>query len=121
MSVFALHAGDDCCDLITIGRRTGKLRQVEIWFGVIDDVLYLISGNGTGADWYRNACASNPATVVFGGVQVDCVVRPVTDADERRRVGELMGAKYPWEGDPSIGLTSDAWCFEVPALALEPR
>lgn len=121
MSVFALHAGDECCDLITIGRRTGKLRQVEIWFGVIDDVLYLVSGGGAGADWYRNACASGTATVVFGEQHVECVVRQVADADERRRVGELMGAKYVWEGDPSIGLTSDAWCFEVPALALERR
>jgi len=121
MSVFALHAGDECCDLITIGRRTGKLRQVEIWFGVIDDVLYLISGGGDSADWYRNACASGTATVVFGEQHVECVVRQVADADERRRVGELMGAKYVWEGDPSIGLTFDAWCFDVPALALQPR
>ena len=42
----------------------------------------------------------------------------MTDADERRRVGDLMGAKYPWDGDPSIGLTFDAWCYEVPVLAI---
>ena len=42
----------------------------------------------------------------------------MTDADERRRVGDLMGAKYPWDGDPSIGLTLQAWCYEVPVLAI---
>jgi hypothetical protein len=31
----------------------------------------------------------------------------------------MMGAKYRWDGDPSIGLTRHAWCFEVPALAIE--
>jgi hypothetical protein len=30
-----------------------------------------------------------------------------------------MGAKYQWGGDPSIGLAYDAWCYEVPAIAIE--
>jgi hypothetical protein len=34
-------------------------------------------------------------------------------------MGELMGAKYPWDGDASIGLTFDAWCFNVPMLAVD--
>ena len=43
----------------------------------------------------------------------------VTDADERRRVGDVMGAKYVWDGDASIGLTYAAWCYDVPAAAIE--
>jgi hypothetical protein len=31
-----------------------------------------------------------------------------------------MGEKYPWDGDPSIGLTRHAWCFEVPLLRIVP-
>ena len=42
----------------------------------------------------------------------------VLDAAVRRAVGELMGAKYPWDGDASIGLTFDAWYFDVPVLAV---
>ncbi|MGZ6987136.1 MAG: hypothetical protein ACXVKP_19735, partial [Ilumatobacteraceae bacterium] len=42
----------------------------------------------------------------------------VTDPDERRRVGDVMGQKYQWDGDPSIGLTRQAWCYEVPVLAI---
>ena len=30
----------------------------------------------------------------------------------------MMAAKYRWGGDPSIGLTYEAWCFEVPAVAI---
>ena len=32
-----------------------------------------------------------------------------------------MGAKYVWGGDPAIGLTYEAWCYEVPAVAIEFR
>ena len=49
----------------------------------------------------------------------DGIARVVTDPDERERVGDLMGAKYVWGGDPDIGLTYHAWCYEVPAVAVE--
>ena len=45
--------------------------------------------------------------------------RVITDPDERVRVGDLMGTKYVWGGDPDIGLTYHAWCYEVPAVAIE--
>ena len=28
------------------GRRTGRRHEIEIWFGVVDDTMYLVSGNG---------------------------------------------------------------------------
>ena len=60
-------------------------------------------------------------TVRIGGQTcAGAAPRPVTDADERRAVGELMGAKYPWDGDPSIGLTRQAWCYDVPVLRIDP-
>lgn len=37
----------------------------------------------------------------------------------RHRCGDLMGAKYVWEGDPAIGLTYRAWCYDVPAMVIE--
>ena len=114
----AEHADDDCCDLTTTGRRTGKAHEIEIWFGVSDDTIYLISGNGPGADWYRNALANPTVSVRLAGHVHRGLARAVTDADERRRAGDLMGAKYRWDGDDSIGLTYDAWCYQVPVLAI---
>jgi deazaflavin-dependent oxidoreductase (nitroreductase family) len=119
MSWLAAHSEVECCDVTTTGRRSGRAHEVEIWFGVIDDTMYLISGNGPGADWYRNALAAPGVTVRVAGETRRGVARPVTDPDERHRVGELMGAKYPWDGDASIGLTFAAWCFDVPALAID--
>ena len=119
MSDFARFADRECCDLTTVGRRTGRPHRIEIWFGVVDRTVYFISGNGPGADWYRNALAEPSVVMHFGETSIAGTARLVDDPDERRRVGELMGAKYPWEGDPSIGLTFEAWCFDVPVLAVE--
>ena len=104
--------------MTTIGRRSGKAHEIEIWFGVIDDTMYLISGNGPTADWYRNAMADSQVAVRLAGGTHEGVARDVTDEDERRRVGDLMGGKYPWDGDASIGLTRHNWCYEVPVLAI---
>jgi deazaflavin-dependent oxidoreductase (nitroreductase family) len=112
------HAGADCCDMTTVGRISGRPHEIEIWFGVIDATLYLISGNGPSADWYRNALAHPQVWVRLSGELHSGLAREVTDPHERRRVGDLMGEKYPWEGDSSIGLTRHAWCYDVPALAI---
>ena len=112
------HAAEECCDVTTIGRRTGKAHEIEIWFGVIDDTMYLISGNGPTADWFRNALADPRVSVRLAGATHHGVARHVSDPDERRRVGDLMGEKYSWDGDSSIGLTRQAWCYDVPVLAI---
>ena len=118
MSWLAGHADVECCDVVTTGRRTGNPHEIEIWFGVDGDTMYLISGNGSGADWYRNALANPDVVVELAGETHRGIARDVTDADERRRVGDLMGDKYRWDGDASIGLTRQAWCYEVPVLAI---
>lgn len=112
------YAATECCDLSTVGRRSGRVHEVEIWFGVVDDSAYFISGNGPQADWFRNAIEHPTVWVRFGDEVRAGTARVVDDPTERRTVGELMGEKYPWEGDPSIGLTFEKWCFEVPLLAV---
>lgn len=113
------HAGVDCCYLTTTGRRSGRPHEIEIWFGVVDDTLYLISGNGPSADWYRNLVDHPLVQVRIDDTTRAGTARVVSDADERRRVGDVMGAKYVWDGDPDIGLTYPAWCYDVPAVAVE--
>jgi hypothetical protein len=115
----AERAEVECCDIVTVGRVSGREHRIEIWFGVIGSTMYLISGNGPGADWYRNAIENPSIEIHIGGEARRAVARVVTDDDERRRVGDVMGNKYQWDGDPSIGLTRQAWCYEVPVLAIE--
>lgn len=104
--------------MITIGRRTGREHRVEIWFGFVDADLCLLSGNGRGADWFANAMNDARVRVVVDGIEFDGRAGEVVDPSTRARIGRIMRAKYPWGGDPSIGLTFDAWCDEVPALTI---
>ncbi len=113
------HADVECCDVVTTGRRSGKPHEIEIWFGLLGDTMYLISGNGPDADWYRNALADPTVLVKLAGQERTGRARDVIDPDERRHCGDLMGAKYVWDGDPDIGLTYEAWCYDVPAVAIE--
>lgn len=117
MSWLAAHADTENCYLGTIGRVSGRTHEVEIWFGVVDDVLYMINGSGA-ADWYLNALANPRVTVRIDDERRVGEAFPLADAEVRRRIGDLMGAKYPWDGDPSIGLTFEKWCYEVPVLAV---
>ncbi len=119
MSWLEPYADVECCYVTTTGRRTGQRHEIEIWFGLIDDTMYLISGNGPTADWFRNLQVDPIVTVRVGDVRRQGRARVVTDEDERRRVGDVMGAKYVWGGDPSIGLTYSSWCYDVPAAAIE--
>jgi hypothetical protein len=118
MSWLTPHIDTECCYFTTTGRCSGNAHEIEIWFGVVDDALYLISGNGPGADWYRNAVADPVVAVRIDEDRRRGVSREVLDDEERRVVGDLMAAKYAWDGDPSIGLTRTAWCYEVPVLAV---
>ncbi len=118
MSWLAAHADVENCYVTTKGRRTGNPHEVEIWFGVVDDTLYLISGNGPKSDWFRNALANKEVAVRIESDTRIGSAYVVTDETERRSVGGLMGKKYPWDGDASIGLGFHAWCFDVPLLAI---
>lgn len=109
----------ECCYLTTIGRRSGRPHEIEIWFGVVESTLYLISGNGATADWYQNLVAEPGVTIRIGHEARPGQASVVSDPEERRRVGDVMGAKYVWDGDPAIGLTYPAWCYEVPAVAVD--
>ena len=81
------------------------------------DTLILVSGTGH-SDWRENLLANASVDVHIEGNVRSGTARLVTDADERRAFGEVMEAKYDWEGDPSIGLTRHAWCYEVPVVAI---
>ena len=107
----------ECCDVVTIGRKSGEPRTTELWFGVVGDEVVFISGTQR-CDWRANMLANPETTVVFGDVSRRGLARLVTDPAERRRFGDVMGEKYDWSGDEEIGLTRDAWVYECPMLAV---
>ncbi len=109
----------ECCDVVTRGRRSGREHIVELWFGIVNESIYFISGNGPTADWFANMVAYPEVEVRFNNDRRVGIARVISDPDERRRLGDLMGTKFDWNGDDDIKLSRQAWCYDVPAIAID--
>ena len=86
--------------------------------------MYLISGNGPTADWFRNLQADPVVTVRIDDERREGTGADRHDPDERQRVGDVMGAKYVWGGDPAIGLATKhgaTRCRRSPSSSAERR
>jgi deazaflavin-dependent oxidoreductase (nitroreductase family) len=90
--MFERLADEDFAYLATTGRRTGKEHIVEIWFGLNDGRIYLLSGGGDRADWVQNLKktprvrvrigtqrASGTARIIRAGTKEDGLARQLLD------------------------------------------
>jgi deazaflavin-dependent oxidoreductase (nitroreductase family) len=109
----------DFCYLTTTGRKTGRERTVEIWFGMEGDSLYLLSGGGDSAHWVKNLQADSQVKVKLGRKSYSGTGRLVENEDEEKRARRLLAAKYQaWE--PGKRLSSWARNSLVVAIDLDP-
>ena len=109
--MFERLANEDFAYLTTIGRRSGKAHTIEIWFGLHDGRVYLLSGGGDRADWVRNLRKTPGVRIRVGtrkATGTARVVRRGTREDERAR--QLLDGKYQgWrEGKPLSSWARDA-------------
>lgn len=58
--------GEQYCYLTTIGRKTGKSHEIEIWFCIYNNSIYLMSGSGKNSDWIKNLLKDSNATIRIG-------------------------------------------------------
>ena len=96
--------GHQFCYLTTVGRRTGRRHEVEIWYAASGSTLYLLAGGGTGADWVRNLVANPGADVRVGEQTYRAVGRILEDAGEEEQTARrLVFEKYQpgYDGDLS--------------------
>ncbi len=85
----------DYCYLTTTGRKTGKPREIEIWFGSQGETLYLLAGGGEGAHWVRNIRADPAVTVRVGDRTYVASGRAlVPGSDEDAAARRLLLEKY---------------------------
>ena len=93
--MFERLADEDMCYLTTTGRKSGRPHEIEIWFGIREGRLYLLSGGGDRADWVKNL-KRTPKVKVRINTQTASgtarVVRPNTKEDAAAR--ELLDGKY---------------------------
>src|SRR5207245_4250504 len=80
--------------LTTLGRKTGKPRDVTIWVGTDGKRLYIRSGEGMRRHWPQNLVARGEGVLHLGNLAVKVKPRLVTDAAEARMVSALYRKKY---------------------------
>ena len=85
--------------LTTTGRRSGRPRQIEIWFTRHGGRYYLVAERGSKAQWVQNLLADPAVRVRVGGRRCRGLARVVDRRAERRLVGAIRAlseAKYGW-------------------------
>ena len=87
-------AGEAYCYLTTAGRVTGKPHEIEIWFGLVGNTCYLLSGGRDKSDWVKNLMRNPSVTVRISKQTFQAVARIVTDEKEQALARDLLADKY---------------------------
>jgi deazaflavin-dependent oxidoreductase (nitroreductase family) len=87
-------AGEDYCYLTTTGRVSGEPREIEIWFALHDDTVYMLSGGRDRSDWVKNLTAQPQVHVRIAAERHPGHARVVTDPDEDALARRLLFEKY---------------------------
>jgi deazaflavin-dependent oxidoreductase (nitroreductase family) len=105
------------CDVSTIGRRSGQVRRVEIWYVVVDGEIVLTGTPGP-RSWLANLRHHPEAVLHLRDPARDLAMlaRELTDRAERRRVAEEAGRLQPWYADQPYSI--DDWVADSPMVAL---
>ena len=102
-------ASERYCYLTTRGRRTGKPRTIEIWFGLNSDTLYLLSGGRERSNWVRNLQREPRVTVRIATATYAGRARLVKpDNEEDALARRLVLAKYEPEEPDLAGWAKSA-------------
>lgn len=87
-------AGESLCYVTTNGRKPGRPHTIEIWFGLRNRTLYLLSGGGDRSDWVRNLRANAAVDVRVGDRSFAGRARVVDDGEEEVMARQLLASKY---------------------------
>ena len=95
--------------LTTRGRKSGALREIEIWFTHLDGRFYVIAEYPT-SHWVQNLHADPRVRVRIAGKSFDArfrVIQRETDPKLHRAVQELSRQKYGWGDGVVVELTPE--------------
>ena len=93
---------EEYCYLTTTGRVSGRPHEIEIWFGVQNNTVYLLSGNEK-SDWVRNLLKDPAVRLRIARYQFTGTARVVEDRQEERQARYLVAEKYQeWEEDKTL-------------------
>jgi deazaflavin-dependent oxidoreductase (nitroreductase family) len=87
-------AGEEYCYVTTTGRVTGKPHQIEIWFGLNENTVYLLSGGMDKSDWVKNMLKNPSVTVRIAKKDFNATARIVKDNEEEMLARNMLADKY---------------------------
>jgi deazaflavin-dependent oxidoreductase (nitroreductase family) len=87
-------ADDDYCYLTTTGRLSGSPHTIEIWFGLVGETLYMLSGGKGRSDWVRNLRRNPVVDVRLRDQDFAGRARVLGPGDEAARARTLLVEKY---------------------------
>ena len=85
---------EDYCYLTTTGRVSGNPHEIEIWFGLNEGTLYILSGGGDKSDWVKNLRKDPAVTVRIATQTFNATARIVEDKAEQMLARNLLADKY---------------------------
>ena len=94
MNNLSEFAFEEYCYLTTTGRKTGKPHEIEIWFCIHDNSIYLMAGGGETADWVQNLIQNPVGKIRIGKEIFTVTARFDKDKAEDEAVRNLMADKY---------------------------
>lgn len=106
------------CYLVTVGRRTGLLREVEIWFAAdpMHDRVYMLAGDRDNAHWVRNIRHEPSVRVRVGKRWFTGRAADLTGHADEVHARELVGAKY---GYWRTGTQLTGWARDSLPIAID--
>ncbi len=95
-------ANEDYCHLTTRGRLSGRPHEIEIWFGVQKDSIYLMAGNHN-SDWVKNLLKDPNVTVRIAKHRLTGTAGLVKEKEEELRARYMLAEKYQeWEQERTL-------------------
>jgi deazaflavin-dependent oxidoreductase (nitroreductase family) len=114
-NLLANLAKEDYCYLTTTGRVTGKPHEIEIWFGVQNSSIYMLSGGGK-SDWVKNLLKDPNVTVRIAKQNFTGTARIVKNEQEEMMARNMLADKYKErEADGSLS----EWALTALPVAID--
>ncbi len=85
----------DFAYLTTTGRMSGSPHEIEVWFAIEGETVYMLAGDGDRSDWVRNLMISPDVILKIGELKRTTrarVIQAGTDEDALARL--LLVQKY---------------------------
>jgi hypothetical protein len=73
---------------------SGRERTIEIWFALVGDTLYMLSGGRDQAHWVKNLLQAAEVKIRLGDLTRRGTARIVEAPDEDARARRLLDGKY---------------------------